>query len=78
MDYLEICLTLDQIKETPINQFIKLVDKSIKEKSLEYLIGDKNKNDKGKVSHIKFKSHSTQEYLGTIKKQNAGYSSKLS
>ena len=63
MDYLEICLTLDQIKEAPINQFIKLVDESIKEKSFEYLIGDKNKNDKGKVSHIKFKSHSTQEYL---------------
>ena len=29
----------------------------------EYLIGDKNKKEKGKVSHIKFKSHHTQEYL---------------
>ena len=43
MDYLEICLTLDQIKEAPMTQFIKLVDDSIKEKSFEYLIGDKNK-----------------------------------
>ena len=49
MDYLEICLTLDQIKEAPMTQFIKLVDDSIKEKSFEYLIGDK----KTKMTRVK-------------------------
>ena len=63
MKDLEICLTLDQIEDAPIQQLNTLIDEAIKEKSFEYLKGEKNKNKEGKVSHIVFKSHSIQEYL---------------
>ena len=49
MEYLETCLNLDQIKEAQINQFTKLEEESIKDKSFEYLIGEKNKMIKYQV-----------------------------
>ena len=63
MTDLEICITLDQIKDAPIQQLNTLIDEAIKEKSFEYLMGEKNKIEVGKVSHIVFKSHRIQEYL---------------
>ena len=63
LEYLEIYLTLEQLKASSIEQFRTLVEDSINEKVFEYLIEDKNKKDKSKVSHLRYKNHSMQSYL---------------
>ena len=49
---LEIFLTLDQIRESSRFQFKSLVDKMVQEKAFAYLVDEKNRKEKGKVSHI--------------------------
>ena len=63
LEYLEIYLTLKQLKASSLEQFRTLVEDSIDEKVFEYLIEDKNKKDKSKVSHLRYKNHSMQSYL---------------
>ena len=63
LEYLEIYLTLEQLKASSLEQFRTLVEDSIDEKVFEYLIEDKNKKDKSKVSHLRYKNHSMQSYL---------------
>ena len=60
---LEIFLTLDQIRESSRFQFKSLVDKMVQEKAFAYLVDEKNRKEKGKVSHIKYETHCMQPYL---------------
>ena len=52
LEELEIVLDVDQIEMTTENHFKTLVEKSIDDKCLEYLVYEKNK--KQKVKHIPF------------------------
>ena len=61
LEYLEIYLDLEQIREASKDQFKTLVEKSIETKCFEYLLEEKNKLKK--VSHIIYKKFETQKYL---------------
>ena len=63
LESLEIYLTFDHIKEASQYQLKRVVEEAIAEKAFKYLIGEKNKKEKGKVAHIKYTSHEIQKYL---------------
>ena len=63
LEYLEIFISFDQIKNSTREQFKCLVDDSIDEKAFEKLISEKDSKNKTKVAHIKYQELSMQEYL---------------
>lgn len=63
LEYLEIFISFDQIKNSSREQFKCLVDDSIDEKAFEKLISEKDSKNKTKVAHIKYQELSMQEYL---------------
>ena len=60
LEELEIVLDIVQIEMITENQFKTLVEKSIGDKYLEYLVKEKNK--KQKVKHIQFEKIEIQNY----------------
>jgi ferredoxin-thioredoxin reductase catalytic subunit len=70
LEKLEIFLTLEQIKHSTREQFRSLVEKSIEEKAFLYLIKEKDRKDRTKVSHIQYQEHSMQKYLKSRKISN--------
>ena len=63
LEYLEIHLTLDQIKSASKGQFSKLIDECIVEKALIYLSEEKKK--KSKVSQIVHNDLNLQKYFNS-------------
>ena len=68
LEYLEIFLSFEHIKYASTFQFKTLVEKTIDEKSFNYL--DSEKKLKSKIKHIQYDKHKMQEYLKDSKISN--------